>query len=327
MMDFHDEVHDLNATTATAVVALIGAAVLSPPSYGAMQDGPQVRAEMLVPTAWLQEHLNDHNLVVLYVGRDRSEYDTGHIPGARFLPLDELVEQHKESLNDLPSVAALQTVFESLGVADDSRVILYGAGGGLLAARAYFTLDYLGHGDQAALLNGGMEKWRSEARTIDRQVVHPTQASFTPQIQSDVLITTAAVREMTNANGSSHSVLLDARSPREFDGTVMSEAVPQAGHLPGAQNLYWKTLLQSDAVPLLRDPAELQQLFSGTGAEPDKLLVTYCRTGMQSSFTYFVAKYLGYRAAMYDGSVYEWVNRDGYDLVVASSPLDPKPDK
>jgi thiosulfate/3-mercaptopyruvate sulfurtransferase len=272
---------------------------------------------MLVSTAWLQEHLNDRDLVVLYVGRDQGEYDAAHIPGARFLPLDELVEQHKDSLNDLPSVAALQTVFEDLGAGDDSRIVLYGDSGGLLAARAYFTLDYLGHGGRAALLDGGLEKWKSEDRTTDRQVVHPAQTHFTPHLRSDVLIATAAMREMARAHGSSNRVLLDARSPTEFDGTVMSEGVPKAGHLPGAQSLYWKTLLQSDTLPVLRDAAELQRRFASAGAVPDKLVVTYCRTGMQSSFTYFVAKYLGYRAAMYDGSIYEWVNRAGYDLVTS----------
>jgi 3-mercaptopyruvate sulfurtransferase SseA len=45
-------------------------------------------------------------------------------------------------------------------------------------------------------------------------------------------------------------------------------------------------------------------------------VITYCRTGMQSSFTYFVAKYLGHAAAMYDGSIYEWVS-SGSDLVVS----------
>jgi thiosulfate/3-mercaptopyruvate sulfurtransferase len=127
------------------------------------------------------------------------------------------------------------------------------------------------------------------------------------------------MREISDAaksDGAGEYRLLDARPPREFDGTVMSEAVPKAGHLPGAHSLYWKTLLQAGATPALRDTAELEQAFANVGADPGKLIVTYCRTGMQSSFTYFVAKYLGYRAAMYDGSVYEWVNRAGYELVV-----------
>ena len=106
-----------------------------------------MRSQMLVSTSWLEQHLNDRNLVVLYIGRDRSQFEAGHIPGSRFVRLDDLVEQHKDSLNDLPPVADLQATFESLGVGDRSRVVLTGDALGLLAARVYFTLDYLGHAD------------------------------------------------------------------------------------------------------------------------------------------------------------------------------------
>ena len=137
---------------------------------------------MLVSTEWLAQHLNDHDLVVLYVGRDRSQFDSGHIPGSRFVRLDELVEQHQDSLNELPPVVKLQAVFESLGVGDSSRVVLYGDGGGLLAARAYFTLDYLGHGDRTSLLDGGLEKWSAEARPSSRDELTAARAHLTPRV-------------------------------------------------------------------------------------------------------------------------------------------------
>src|ERR1700733_15296562 len=120
MMKPHEEGNNVNTATAAAFVALLGASVLGPPACAAAHDSAQVRSELLVSTSWLQEHLNDRDLVVLYVGRDRSAYDAGLIPGARFLPLDELVEQHQDSLNELPPVTSLQAVFESLGVADES---------------------------------------------------------------------------------------------------------------------------------------------------------------------------------------------------------------
>jgi thiosulfate/3-mercaptopyruvate sulfurtransferase len=325
------EITDGNVKTATMILALLGTAILKPvPGSAVPADQPAVRSEMLVSTAWLQQHLNDADLVLLYIGRDRSSYDAGHIPGTRFLPLDELVEQHKDSLNELPPAAELQSLFESLGVGDNSRVVLYGDGGGMLPARAYFTLDYLGHGNRAALLDGGIEKWKSEARPTNRQSPHPAVAHLTPHIQSNVLIATSQMREITQTmtnGGSDGFVLLDARPPREFDGTVMSVAVPKAGHLPDAHSLYWKTLLRSEAVPSLLDTADLQRAYAEAGADPKKLVVTYCRTGMQSSFTYFVAKYLGYRTAMYDGSVYEWVNRAGYDLEISNRSANGSPAK
>jgi thiosulfate/3-mercaptopyruvate sulfurtransferase len=312
----------LRGTASRAALALLGAAVLSPVfnRTQAQEIGqPALRSEMLVSTSWLQQHLPDPDLVVLYVGRDRGRFDAGHIPGSVFVQLDDLVEQRKNSLNDLPSVSDLQAVFQSLGVGDNSRIVLTGDGQGVLAARAYFTLDYLGHGGHAALLDGGAEKWIAEARTLSKEETRRKRGHFTLSVQREVLVSTSQMLELSRGLSRDHHnyAVLDARPIAEYEGIVASEAVPKAGHIAGAQSLYWKRLIHSDADPQLLDAAELRRQFLGAGAEAGGAVVTYCRTGMQSSFTYFVAKYLGYRAAMYDGSVYEWVNAAGNDLVLS----------
>ncbi len=315
----------LKDVTNKAALALIGAAILgpAPQRMDAQERGrTAVRSEMLVSTSWLEQHLNDRDLVVLYVGRDRAQFDSGHIPGSRFVRLDELVEQHKDSLNELPPVADLQAAFESLGVSDQSRVVLTGDSGGVLAARAYFTLDYLGHGDRAALLDGGLETWIAESRRTSKEESLAAHAQFTPHVRPEILVSTAQMRELSlgAGKGAADYVLLDARPEREYDGAVRSEGVPAAGHIGGSESLYWKKLIRSATNPQLLDPEQLQQQFARAGAESGKSVVTYCRTGMQSSFTYFVAKYLGYRAAMYDGSVYEWVHAANNELVTSPVP-------
>jgi thiosulfate/3-mercaptopyruvate sulfurtransferase len=313
----------LKATVSRAALALMGAAVLGPAlhhTHAQQTSQPGLRSEMLVSTSWLQQHLADTDLVVLYIGRDRTRFDTGHIPGSVFVRFDELVEQRKNSLNDLPAVSDLQALFESLGVGENSLIVLTGDRQGLLAARAYFTLDYLGHGDQAALLDGGSEKWLAESRTVSKEEAHPGRAHFTPHVQPEVLITTSQMRDMSRDFRDDHQkyALLDARPVAEYEGVVASEAVSKAGHIAGAHSLYWKKLIRSDADPQLLDSGELRRQFLNAGAMAGDLVITYCRTGMQSSFTYFVAKYLGYRSAMYDGSVYEWVH-EGNDLVLSST--------
>lgn len=324
MIPVKDGEQVLKTVTTRAAIALIGAAVLAPTLRGfesleKTAEAPVVKTEMLVSTSWLQEHLADRDLVLLYIGQDQTRFDEGHVPGSRFVRLDELVEQHKDSLNELPPEADLQALFESLGVGDGSRVVLMGEHGGVFAARAYFTLDYLGHGNRAALLDGGLEKWTAEARPLSRNSVHPAPATFTLRLQPDILIGTSEMQKLITAppsNGAVPFVLLDARPANEFDGVVNSEAVAKAGHISGAQSLYWKKLIRSEADPRLLDPAKLEQQFRSAGIQHGQKVITYCRTGMQSSFTYFVAKYLGYAAAMYDGSVYEWVS-GGNDLVIS----------
>jgi thiosulfate/3-mercaptopyruvate sulfurtransferase len=101
-------------------------------------------------------------------------------------------------------------------------------------------------------------------------------------------------------------VLLDARPPAEYSGRELSEDVSQPGHIPGAQNLFWQDLLREENVPVLLPKSELQRKFESAGAAPGQQVITYCRSGMQSSFDYFVAKYLGYPVRMYVASFFAW---------------------
>ena len=308
-----------------AALPLIGVAILSPALGRAQAQRPTrqvVQSEMLVSTTWLERHLNDRDLVVLQVGQDRGQFDSGHIPGSRFVRLDELVEQHSESLNELPAATDLAETFASLGVGDQSHVVLVDDVGGVLAARAYFTLDYLGHGDHTALLDGGLKTWVAESTILSTSQSAITRTEFHPRVHSDILVTTTQMQHLSleASQGASDYALLDARPMAEHSGLVNSESVSQAGHIAGSQSLYWKRLIRSEGNPQLLDEEDLIRQFENAGAGPGKLVVTYCRTGMQSSFTYFVAKYLGYRAAMYDGSVYEWVRTSGSVLVRSQVP-------
>src|SRR5258707_309406 len=132
--------------------------------------------------------------------------------GARFVGLPQLVVNGGGILNELPPVADLKKVLEAAGVSDDSRVILYGDASVLPATRAYFTLDYLGHGDQAALLDGGLEKWRAEGRTLSKDATVAVVGHFTPHPKPELVVQIDAVKQMAGKPaGSSAEVLLDVR--------------------------------------------------------------------------------------------------------------------
>ena len=268
-----------------------------------------VRSDMLVSTAWLAQHLTDPNIVILQVSRDRATYDGGHIPGARFLALSDIVVTRDGILNELPPAAALKSVFERAGVSDDSRVILYGDASVLPATRAYFTLDYLGHG-ATALLDGGLHKWTAESRPLAKETPEVKQGRLTPRPRPEVVVDINAVKDLsyaaTNAPASSPA-LVDARTAGEFAGTTAaSSEIPRPGHIPGAANLYWmQTQASKDDMSLLSE-ADLRKLYESLGVTPDRPVVTYCNTGMQASQSYFTLKYLGYDTRMYDGSFSQW---------------------
>ena len=148
-------------------------AVISPASpLRMMRDDlpPAVRTEMVVSTEWLARHLKDPEVVVLCIAAGKDFYASGHIPGARLIQLSDIAITRDEIPNELPDAEHLRKVFEKAGVTKKSRIVLYGERYGLLAARGYFTLDYLGLADRAALLDGGVEKWKADRRPMSTAV-------------------------------------------------------------------------------------------------------------------------------------------------------------
>jgi thiosulfate/3-mercaptopyruvate sulfurtransferase len=257
------------------------------------------RLDMLVSTDWLASHLKDRKLVVLHVARERAHYDVGHIPGACYVPWNELTVSRDGIPVELPPVAELVTLFERCGVNQNSRIILYGDYLGLSASRAYFTLDYLGLGAQAALLDGGFEKWRAEQRPVSRQEPPARHGKFRPPIQPEVLIALNQVRDLSWQAvhaPSPDALLIDVRAPADF----------ARGHIPGAVNLYWPRTLTSKEMPTLRPMAEVDRMYRAVGVVPGHTSVVYCGVGVQAAQAYFTLKYLGYDVRLFDGSMVEW---------------------
>ena len=307
------------------VLLTIASVLFLPPFQGGGQGAarqkeksPTVRSEMVVSTAWLAAHVNDPKVVILHVARERSHFNEGHIPGARFVGWNEITATRDGVPNELAPVADLQKLFERLGIGNEARIVLYGDNSGLAAARAYFTLDYLGHGGRVALLDGGLEKWKAERRATSTDMVEPERATFTPHARANAVTNLDVVRDFSwiATNVTSPSVtLIDARPVEEYSGAKPGDGVPRGGHIPGAANVFWMQNVLSKENPVLRSVAELRKLYEEAGALNGRTIMTYCRTGGQASHAYFTLKYLGYDVVMYDGSFFEWSNTEGTPIV------------
>jgi thiosulfate/3-mercaptopyruvate sulfurtransferase len=210
-------------------------------------------------------------------------------------------------------VADLQKAFEQLGVGDTGRIVIYGENSGLLAARVYFTLDYLGHGDRAALLDGGVEKWKAEKLTVETQPVETEPVKFTPRPRPQIIAGLDAMRDISrvaaNATspGDASVAIVDARLEEQYIG----DQPQRSGHIPGAASVYWLSHLMSRENPAMKPVSELSKLYEASGLKANQKVVTYCNTGMQASHSYFTLKYLGYDVMMYDGSFSEWSKAEG----------------
>lgn len=273
---------------------------------GALPPDGKVHPEMIVSAQWLSEHLNDPKVVVLHVGEKRSEYDAGHIPGARFLALEDFIEGEDA---ELPSAEKLKETFEKAGVSNDTRVVIYTTSWYPMAGRAYYTLDYLGHGEHTALLDGGIDEWKLEKRAVATDAPKIAPGSFTPHLHPEVRAMMDEVKKLS-ANSSPTEMLVDSRPEKRYTD----------GHIGGAVHVYWQeTLVDPKNKPVFLPPDKLKELFASRGIKPGQKLVTYCEIGLQASHNYFIAKYLGYDAAMFDGSIHQWSHMNNLPTVTGKA--------
>ncbi len=284
----------------------LGIATALAPVQATAQAPRPAADSVLVSTGWLAERLNQPELVILFVG-SKTEYDNGHLPGARHLPTSAFTTTRDAgggvSLStELPPIAALDSVLESAGISDGSRIVIYG-GAVTGAARLYMTLDYLGLGARASVLDGGLPAWRSENRPLSTDVVSAPRGSLTLTPRADVVADLAAVRAASTGTG---VTILDARAPEFYSGASAGQ-MPRAGHIPGAMNIPYTTLVTQGSS--FKELAAFRELFLAAGVKPGDRVITYCHIGLQASVLYLAARAAGLDARMYDGSFDEWSRR------------------
>lgn len=273
-------------------------------------------APVLVTTDWLASNLGHSGLVVLHVSSQRADYDAGHIPGSRWLPWQSITRQRDGLSIELPDAAVLDSVLESLGVSNGSRIVISG-GPITMTARAYFTLDYFGLGDRTSLLDGGIDAWREEGRTVEHTMASVARGTLTLRPQPGKLADAPSLSAQTAAPAGQITVL-DARAP-EFWAGLASNNNPRPGRLPmAAGNLPFTWVTGEFA--RYRDRDRIGQLFLRAGAKPGNKVVTYCHIGMQASVLYVAARLMGYEAAVYDGSFEDWSKRSELPVTGPSAP-------
>lgn len=285
------------------IFSILGVSVALSLAAQAQTSPRGARGPFLVSAGELAAELADPAVVVLHIADRESNFAEAHIAGARFVRYGDFAVEGTVG-SELPSAEQLKRVFEAAGVSDTSRVVVYGSST-VAAARAFFTLDVAGHRN-VALLDGGITAWRAEGRPIETGAPQAARAGhFTPKVNAAKVADAAFIQQQMTANG---IALLDIRPDAEFLGTDggMGGMHP-TGHIAGAQQLPWNMLVRPDGRFLPRE--ELDAKLKAAGVTTGKPVVSYCMVGMRASVAYFVARYLGYDARLYDGSIVDWSQR------------------
>ena len=266
--------------------------------------------DSLVTTEWLANEMGASDLRIVDAswhmpasGRNGlEEYLAGHIPGAVFMDLADLVDTASPVDNTLPPPEKFASRMQSLGLGDGSRIVIYDDSAVKTAARAWFMLKLFGAHD-VAILDGGIAKWKAEGRPLAEGRETLRHRHFTAW-QEDGKVRTKEQMLANVASGAEQ--VLDARGAARFTG---EEADPRpniaAGHIPGARNLPYSELFNADGT--FKDKAGLAAAFAAAGIDLDKPVVTSCGSGVTACVLLFGMHLLGKEdGKLYDGSWTEW---------------------
>jgi len=263
------------------------------------------RNEVLVTADWVQEHLDDPNVVLVEVDEDTTAYDKGHIRNA--IKLDWSVDLQDQVRRDFVNREQFSALLSDRGVSNDHTVVLYGGNNNWFAAYAYWYFKLYGHQD-VKLLDGGRKKWELESRELVEAVPTREKTTYTAKEQDRSI--RAFRDEVVEAIGVKN--LIDVRSPDEYAGRLLAPAhLPQeqaqrAGHIPTAASVPWSKAANDDGT--FKSDDDLRKLYTDAGVDWDKETIAYCRIGERSSHTWFVLhELLGDSSAKnYDGSWTEY---------------------
>lgn len=274
---------------------------------------PEAPNQFIVSESWLQQHIHDPNTVVLDVEEGGRAFSDGHIPGAQLLPYGDIAPDLDGLMHQLAPVAALRQAFEKVGVSNGSHVVVY-ASDVPLAARAVFTLDYLG-GVTVSFLDGGIAGWRAAGQPITTTTVSVKPGTYTPSPRPQVVADADWIRAHQGKPGMS---LIDTRTDGEYVGSGDRHGMPSEGHLAGARQLQWQQLFSNPGTSALLPRDSLAHLYAARVGRGDTV-VTYCFVAYRASTTYMIARALGYPVKLYDGSYEDWSKRK-LPLVPGNSP-------
>jgi len=267
----------------------------------------------LITASALASHLGDANWIVCDCRHDLADYQAGrraytqaHIPGARFLHLDEDLSGPKTGVNGrhpLPHPVTFTLRLAALGIDNGKQVVAYDASGGVYASRLWWMLRWVGHA-RTAVLDGGIDAWIRAGQPVTAELPTIKSATYTPNPNPQLAVTANEVA----ANLDHHKLrIVDARSPDRFRGE--NETLdPVAGHIPDAVNRFFRNNLADDG--RFKPAAQLNEEFASVlNAHTPANVVHQCGSGVTACHNLLAMEVAGLSGSrLYPGSWSEWIS-------------------
>ncbi len=272
-----------------------------------------MKFKTLISVEGLSKFIDEPNWVVVDCrfslddpGRGYQDYLTSHVPGALYAYLEDHLSGEiipgKTGRHPLPEIKEIAATFSSWGIGEETQVIAYDDKGGMIAARLWWLLQWLGH-EYVAVLDGGFQAWIDDKQKVSDIIPKPNPKSFKLHTRQD-MVTTAA--EILKRFGDPNYILVDSRAPERYQG-VLEPIDPVAGRIPGSVNYFWSNNLDSRGFFVEKDVlrGRFEAMLAGI---PVQRITFYCGSGVTGAHNVLAVAHSGLgMAKLYPGSWSHWI--------------------
>lgn len=229
------------------------------------------------------------------------EWREAHLPGAGFIDIQQQLSRPDPKLRfTFPDASQFQTAMRNLGVNNNSQVVLYSRFHPMWATRVWWMMRAFGF-DNAAILDGGIDKWEAEQRSVESGERAYPPGDFTAAPRNGLI---ASRDDVLGAMTTGEAVIVNGLSREQHEGGGTHYGRP--GRIAGSEVAPAREMLDPET-KAFRPLDELREMLDGAGADGSKPVITYCGGGIAATTPAFVMALLGRdNVSLYDNSLSEW---------------------
>ena len=269
-----------------------------------------LKRQLLISADELHHELGRDNLVIVdgswhlpKANRNGlAEYDAEHIAGAQFFDIDTVADQTSGLPHTIPPADLFASAVCAMGISNETGIVVYDAAGMFSAARVWWMFKAFG-AKTVRVLDGGLPAWKSAGFEVTDKKREPNLTQFIPNFDPSRVVPLSEMREAVDKR---NTQVLDARGAGRFAGTDPEPRQGmRAGHMPGATNIPYSSLLNGDGT--FKSNQDLQAVFSDQNIDLQQPTITTCGSGVTASIILLALALMGKNdARLYDGSWAEW---------------------